>query len=818
MLKFFAIVLPVVVFASSVSGTAQTPAASGTTSTTITASPNPLSAGQNITVTATVKKISGSGTPTGSVQFSSDGVVLATEPVNGSGIAAFTASTNGYQAATYPVTGKYSGDANFSGSTSPAVNVTLNKAATGTTLSATPNPVNVPNSVTLKATVVRTASGSTGAPTGSVTFYYAGEPLGSAGLNASGVASLTESSNGIPANSYGVTAKYSGDTADNASTSSVVTVVVSTPPLAVSPSTATAGAGQKEQFSISPSGVAVAWQVNGVTGGSAATGTITTAGLYTAPVGASVQAVTITAVPSTQGYKPASASLNVAAAGQVSITNNGQVASYSIKVPATVSAVSVEFGQTTSYGKSTWKVTPSGGTATVLVAGMVGSSTYHMRADLTVSNGTATDEDHTFTTTTSLSPNQGISESASTQPNMTPQPGIEFVDNIYNGAFAYDLNGNLLWAYPDAGFPAGYQFQPTELLANGHVLLQVSPGSPDPLNGGTPAGAIYEVALDNTIIRSVTIQQLQTSLNTYAQANGYRDKYGNLPQLTDIHHEVTVNPTTGHWLIIANYIVTNSGVTGYPSNQPVLGDIVLDVNPGNNFSTGWIWNEFDHLDVNRHPYGFPDWTHSNAVTYSEDDGNILVSSRHQSWVMKVQYKDGTGDGTLLWRLGYQGDFKLVGGTEPQDWNNGQHQPSFTTTNTTGVFGLTLMDNGTYRMFNDGSQCLQQTITNLCYSRLPIFTVDETQMTATLSNPANAQLFAQWGGNGEQLANGNLEGDFCGIVPGSQVVEAIPGVTPQMVWSMSTPGTYQYRAHRIPSLYPGVQWTGKEDPAPSVTKK
>ena len=34
-------------------------------------------------------------------------------------------------------------------------------------------------------------------------------------------------------------------------------------------------------------------------------------------------------------------------------------------------------------------------------------------------------------------------------------------------------------------------------------------------------------------------------------------------------------------------------------------------------------------------------------------------------------------------LGYQGDFTLVGGTDPTDWFYAQHGPSFVTTNTTG---------------------------------------------------------------------------------------------------------------------------------------
>ena len=65
-----------------------------------------------------------------------------------------------------------------------------------------------------------------------------------------------------------------------------------------------------------------------------------------------------------------------------------------------------------------------------------------------------------------------------------------------------------------------------------------------------------------------------------------------------------------------------------------------------NMQPVWAWNEFNHLDVNRHPYMFPDWTHTNAVIYSKDDGNILVSMRHQNWIIKVNYANGTGDGTL----------------------------------------------------------------------------------------------------------------------------------------------------------------------------
>ena len=90
--------------------------------------------------------------------------------------------------------------------------------------------------------------------------------------------------------------------------------------------------------------------------------------------------------------------------------------------------------------------------------------------------------------------------------------------------------------------------------------------------------------------------------------------------------------------------------------------MVIDVDE--NMQPVWVWNEFNHLDPNRHPYMWPDWTHTNAVIYSKDDGNILVSMRHQNWVVKVNYADGAGDGSILWHLGEGGDLTLKNGTDP----------------------------------------------------------------------------------------------------------------------------------------------------------
>jgi hypothetical protein len=96
--------------------------------------------------------------------------------------------------------------------------------ATTTALTATPQTVTPPGTVQLAATVTRT--GSSAVPTGTVTFYYQTLALGSAALNGSGVATLTASSSGVAAGSYAITAQYSGDAEDAASSSPAITVMV----------------------------------------------------------------------------------------------------------------------------------------------------------------------------------------------------------------------------------------------------------------------------------------------------------------------------------------------------------------------------------------------------------------------------------------------------------------------------------------------------------------------------------------------------------------------------------------------------------------
>jgi hypothetical protein len=104
-----------------------------TTSTTLTSSPNPSAVGQPVTFTATVKVVSGSGTPTGTVTFkdTTTATVLGTATLNGSGVATLPAITT-LTVGSHNITAVYNGDTNFAGSTSPILvqNVTNNSDST----------------------------------------------------------------------------------------------------------------------------------------------------------------------------------------------------------------------------------------------------------------------------------------------------------------------------------------------------------------------------------------------------------------------------------------------------------------------------------------------------------------------------------------------------------------------------------------------------------------------------------------------------------------------------------------------------------------
>jgi len=193
--------------------------------TALTVSPSTLAAGSS-NVTFAAKVSSATGTPDGTVTFTSSGVLKGSCTLT-KGACSISLSTATYAAGTYSVVAVYSGSATYESSVSTTDKLIVSKATT-TTVSSGTSSVEAGGTVTLVANVGRPA-GYTGVPTGTVDFYSTTllqSTQGVATLDGTGKAVYEQVLTGVPAGTYSVVAKYAGDGSDAASNSSSMTVIV----------------------------------------------------------------------------------------------------------------------------------------------------------------------------------------------------------------------------------------------------------------------------------------------------------------------------------------------------------------------------------------------------------------------------------------------------------------------------------------------------------------------------------------------------------------------------------------------------------------
>lgn len=177
------------------------------TTTSVTSSVNPSVFGQPVTFTATVGVTPpGSGTPSGSVQFTVDGSNLGGPLVLSAGAASI--STSALAVGTHAVTVSYGGGPSFNASTGAlAGGQSVTKADSITGLTSSDNPSKRNQSVTFTATVNPNPPGS-GSPTGTVAFTIDGGSPVTVAL-ADRQASLSTAA--LSAGDHTIMAVYSGD-------------------------------------------------------------------------------------------------------------------------------------------------------------------------------------------------------------------------------------------------------------------------------------------------------------------------------------------------------------------------------------------------------------------------------------------------------------------------------------------------------------------------------------------------------------------------------------------------------------------------------
>ncbi|HXN73757.1 MAG TPA: Ig-like domain repeat protein [Candidatus Acidoferrales bacterium] len=141
-------------------------------STTTLTGPATAAIGASVTFMASVTPASGTKVPTGTVTFANGATTLGTGTLNGSGSTSFSTTT--LPAGTNSITAKYSGDANFSTSTSAPLSISITGGGTFT-LSVAPSSVTVTDTQPGLAAVTVTPANGFNQP---VQFSCTGAPEG----------------------------------------------------------------------------------------------------------------------------------------------------------------------------------------------------------------------------------------------------------------------------------------------------------------------------------------------------------------------------------------------------------------------------------------------------------------------------------------------------------------------------------------------------------------------------------------------------------------------------------------------------------------
>jgi arylsulfate sulfotransferase len=420
-----------------------------------------------------------------------------------------------------------------------------------------------------------------------------------------------------------------------------------------------------------------------------------------------------------------------------------------------------------------------------VVAGMLANTTYEM-----VHRG-GEDEDASIA---SLLFTTGTPPAALSIPIFTirqaPAPGAELRrDVLYHNLAARPAANQVNLLATDLGGGLEWYYDP---LASGLVGIGLPGGVPLPkgtvMLGGRdshrPLGlnVMREIDLAGNPLRETNID----AVNAQLKARGQEIIYG-------FHHEFLRLPNGD--IATLGWTQKTIDVAGTPTRY--AGDMLMVLDQ--DLQLVWTWDAFDHLDVNRAPIlgelcgpgpcpliGAVDWLHENAVSWSPADGNLLISVRHQDWVIKIDYARGTGDGHVIWRLGQGGDFS-VSSSDPNPWFSHQHYPHYL-----GHSTLLLFDNGNTRRASDPS----------AHSRGQVWRLDEDAMTATLVVNLDMGNYSGELGTAERMPNGNyvFDSGSQGALFG-QSIEMLTDGTKVYVQEVAA---RDYRSFRMGSLYRGVR--------------
>lgn len=186
------------------------------------------------------------------------------------------------------------------------------------------------------------------------------------------------------------------------------------------------------------------------------------------------------------------------------------------------------------------------------------------------------------------------------------------------------------------------------------------------------------------------------------------------------------------------------GRPGTEVNGMMWADYLLEVTKDGR--TAWEWRVWEHLDPAEYPItavqdNRSEWTHGNAIVELAD-GNLLVSFRNISTIVKIDRKSGA----VVWKLG----------APPL---SGQHAP-------------TPLPNGNILIFDNGPHRLDQTFP---FSRVIEVNPATNEIVWKYQEAFPPNFYSPRISNAQRLPNGNTLinegsfGRFFEVMPGGEVV-------------------------------------------------
>ena len=238
-------------------------------------------------------------------------------------------------------------------------------------------------------------------------------------------------------------------------------------------------------------------------------------------------------------------------------------------------------------------------------------------------------------------------------------------------------------------------------------------------------------------------------------------------------------------------------VDGITNEFPWVGDRIVEWDKTTKEEV-WSWSTHDYFNKSDYDEigstwnaafdgGRFDWTHANAIAYSEEDDAIFLSSRHLSRITKIDRTTGN----IIWNLGLD----MISGDVDCGHDIGM---SF-------QHSIQVLENGNIVTLDNGNLSQQINETPFPTSRALEIQIDELNnscdATVIWSYDLPEELFGFASGNVQKLDNGNYLATTVGDGGTSLEISNENEIIWEGKYNLSLPNGAVYRANRLSSLHP-----------------